>query len=104
MDMKDKLIKLLKKEIEVRDKIPFSIIQAGFLCNRWLYFEFEDGEPEIRVYINYKIFKASILSIVCGKEYHLTKEESKIFKEFVESQKKLKIESKIDKRLEKYGL
>lgn len=101
--MKEKLIKLLKKEIEVRDKIPFNIVYHNFAYYRWMLFEFEDGEPEIKVYENIKFFKPNLISIVCGKEYYLTKEETKDFKEFVESQKRLKIESKIDKRLEKHG-
>ena len=101
--MKEKLIKLLKKEIEVRDKIPFNIVYHNFAYFRWMLFEFEDGEPEIKVFENTRIFKSNLLSIFCGKEYYLTEEETKDFREFVAEQQRLRIESKIDKRLEKYG-
>ena len=103
MDMKEKLIKLLKKEIETRDEILEQRKTDRISWNLWLTFEFDDGEPTINVYENIKFFKHNLISIVCGEEYYLTKEESKNFKEFVREQKRLKIESKINKRLEKYG-
>lgn len=101
--MKDKLLKLIREEIKSRDEIPYSKYFIDLFCSQWLEFKFEDGEPTIRVYINKFISSCSIISIVCGCEYYLTKEETGGLKEFVGEQERLKIEAKIDKRLEKYG-
>lgn len=107
--MKDKLIKLIKKEIETREEIPYG--------NGFLSIKFEDGEPPIKVmwdWSNKAIVKFCcfglisytkessevILVIHCGREKHyLTEEETKDLEKFVEEQDRIKTENKIDKRL-----
>lgn len=109
--MKEKLIKLIKKEVISRDTIPY-----GYPA--YLHLKFEDGEPTINIRWewNYKtivkfyffglcsreeeVDDGHILEIHCGSErYTLTKEETKDLEDFVKEQDRIKTENKIDKRL-----